>query len=72
MQQYNYTITREQSERLERDYEIADIIMYLHKAFKYVGGNITISDAIDKLMHMTRFDYEIKQELKSKTALGKI
>ena len=72
MQNYNFSITKEECDQLEKEYEINDIILNLYKAINYVGGNTTITDAITKLRKETRFNYEIDEHLKSKTALGKI
>ena len=57
------SITAEESRKLQEEYEINDCIIYLNKAIKYVGGNTTIKDAIEKLMEMTRFADEVKREM---------
>ena len=58
-----YSITAEESRKLHEEYEINDCIIYLNKAIRYVGGNTTIKDAIEKLLKMTRFRYEVEREL---------
>ena len=58
-----FSITAEESRKLHEEYEINDCIIYLNKAIKYVGGNTTIKDAIEKLMEMTRFADEVKREM---------
>ena len=58
-----FSITAEESMKLHEEYEINDCIIYLNKAIRYVGGNTTIKDAIEKLMKMTRFADEVKREI---------
>ena len=58
-----FSITAEESRKLQEEYEINDCIIYLNKAIKYVGGNTTIKDAIDKLIEMTRFADEVNREM---------
>lgn len=48
------SITAEESRQIENEYEIKDIIVNLNKALSKVG-DITISEAIDKLKKQTRF-----------------
>ena len=59
----DFSITAEESRKLHEEYEINDCIIYLNKAIKYVGGDTTIKDAIEKLMEMTRFADEVKREM---------
>ncbi len=54
-----FTITREESEQIEKEYEIRDIIVNLNKALSKVG-NITILEAINLLEKQTRFADELK------------
>lgn len=67
-----FTITREESQDLEKDYEIGNIVLYLHKALCYVDGNTSIYDAIKELQNKTRFKDEINDYLSAKTAYGNI
>ena len=64
-----FSITAEESRKLQEEYEINDCIIYLNKAIKYVGGDTTIKDAIDKLMKMTRFADEVKREMNKGLAM---
>lgn len=68
----SFTITREEIRDLEKDYEIGNIILYLHKALYYVDGNTSICDAIKELQDKTRFKDEINDFLSAKTAYGNI
>lgn len=52
--QKSFSITAEESRQIENEYEIKDIIVNLNKALSKVG-DITISEAIDKLKKQTRF-----------------
>ena len=58
----SFNITREESEQLEREYAINDILVALYKALGMVGGGITIGEAIDILSKKTRFADEIKNK----------
>jgi hypothetical protein len=55
------SITREESEQLEREYEINDILTGLYKALGKVGGDTTITDAIEILSKETRFAKDVKK-----------
>lgn len=55
------SITREESEQLEREYEVKNILESLYKALGKVGGNTTINDAIDILSNQTRFANDVKK-----------
>lgn len=59
----SFSITTEESEQLEKEYEINDIIVNLNKALSKVG-NITILEAINLLEKQTRFADELKKHLK--------
>lgn len=56
-----YTITREQSEQLDKEYLINDCIYYLMKSRSLVGGNKTIDEAIEELKTQTRFADEVQE-----------
>lgn len=56
-----YTITREQCEKLEKEYLINDCIYYLMKSRSLVGGNKTIDEAIEELKTQTRFADEVQE-----------
>jgi hypothetical protein len=56
----SFSITREESEQLEREYEINSILESLYKALGKVG-NTTINDAIDSLSKQTRFANDVKK-----------
>ena len=56
----SFSITREESEQLEREYEINSILESLYKALGKVG-NTTINDAIDILSKQTRFANDVKK-----------
>ena len=58
----SFSITREESEQLEREYAINDILVALYKALGMVGGGITIGESIDILSKKTRFADEIKNK----------
>jgi hypothetical protein len=55
----SFSITREESEQIEREYEINDILVGLYKALGELGGNTTITDAINILSKRTRFAEEV-------------
>ena len=55
----SFSITTKESEQLEKEYEINDIIVNLYKALSKVG-NITILEAINLLEKQTRFADELK------------
>jgi hypothetical protein len=57
----SFSITREESEQLEREYEINDILEGLYKASGKVGGNTTITKAIEILSKQTRFANDVKK-----------
>ena len=56
-----FTITREESEKLEEEYLINDCIYYLMKSRGLVGGNKTIDEAIEELKTQTRFADEVQE-----------
>ena len=58
----SFSITREESEQLEREYEINDILVALHKASGLVGPDKTISQAISILSEKTRFADEVNKK----------
>ena len=68
----SFSITREESEELEKEYEIGKIILYMHKALCYVDGNKSIYEAIKDLEKKTRYKEEINEYLTSITAYGNI
>lgn len=51
----SFSITAEEHNQLEIEYQINDTIVYLHKAAGMVGGTCTINDAIKVLLQRTRF-----------------
>ena len=55
----SYSITAEECKQIEKEYEIADILIALHKA-KWEVGDIKISEAIEKLSEKTRFPANLK------------
>ena len=57
----SFSITREESEQLEREYQINGILESLYKALGKVGGNTTINDAIEILSKQTRFANDVKK-----------
>lgn len=57
----SFSITTKESEQLEKEYEINDIIVNLNKALSKVG-NITILEAINLLEKQTRFADELKNK----------
>ena len=58
------SITAKESEQLEKEYEINDIIVNLYKALSKVG-NVTILEALEQLKKQTRFAAELEHKLKS-------
>lgn len=54
-----FTITREESERIEKEYLINDCLYYLIKSKEFVDGSKTINEAIEELGSQTRFKDEI-------------
>lgn len=63
----SFSITAEECERLEEEYTINDIIVFLHKAGTRVGYDKTIHAAIDELMNKTRFKNELENLIKKNT-----
>ena len=59
LEDISFSITAKESEQLEKEYEINDIIVNLNKALSKVG-NITILEAINLLEKQTRFADELK------------
>lgn len=51
----SFSITVEEHNQLEIEYQINDTIVYLQKAAEMVGGTCTINDAIKVLLQRTRF-----------------
>lgn len=58
-----FSITTKESEQLEKEYEINDIIVNLNKALSKVG-NVTILEALEQLKKQTRFADELDKILK--------
>lgn len=61
MKVHNFSLTSEESRRIEEEEHISDILFHLHEAGIRVGFNTTISDAINKLMPETRFRREVEE-----------
>ena len=59
----SFSITAKESEQLEKEYEINDIIVNLNKALSKVG-NVTILEALEQLKKQTRFADELDNKLK--------
>jgi len=59
LEDVSFSITTKESEQLEKEYEINDIIVNLNKALSKVG-NITILEAINLLEKQTRFADKLK------------
>lgn len=59
----SFSITTKESEQLEKEYEINDIIVNLYKALSKVG-NVTILEALEQLKKQTRFADELDKKLK--------
>lgn len=57
--QKSFSITREECEQVEKEYEINDIIVNLNKALSKVG-NVTILEALEQLKKQTRFADELE------------
>jgi len=57
--QKSYSISAEESRKVEQEREIGYMILYLTKAKTEVGGMITIDDAIHELYKRTRFAREV-------------
>jgi len=55
------SITKDECEQLEKEYEINEIIVNLNKALSKFG-NITILEAINLLEKQTRFADELKNK----------
>ncbi len=55
----SFSITANEAAKLEHEYEINDMIVYIRKAIIEVG-DIKMSEAIDKLLAKTRFSDELK------------
>ena len=60
-----FSITAEEVNQLNREYEINDILINLDKAGCTVGYNKTIREAIDELKHKTRFKKDVEDFLSS-------
>lgn len=60
--QKSFSITRQESEQLEKEYEINDIIVNLNKALSKVG-NVTILEALEQLKKQTRFADELDKNI---------
>lgn len=56
-----FSITAEESRQLEEEYVINDILVYLEKAKRRVGGNTTIDKAYEILKKQTRFADEVEK-----------
>jgi hypothetical protein len=56
-----FSITAEQSRQLDEEYTINDILVYLQKARRRVGGNTTIDEAYEILKKQTRFADEVEK-----------
>lgn len=54
-----FSITAEDCKQIEKEYEIVDILIALHKA-KWEVGDMKISEAIEKLSKKTRFPVQLK------------
>ena len=50
-----FSITADECRKLDEEYEINDILVYLRKAAGMVGGNTTIDEAYKQLRAKTRF-----------------
>lgn len=61
-----YTITREQCEQLDKEYDINNCLYYIMKARQYVNGDPTLSEAIDQLKKQTRFAEEVQSNYAKK------
>ncbi len=51
----SYSITAEESQQIQKEYEITEMLVGLHKAYLEVG-DIKISEAIAQLEKKTRFN----------------
>ncbi len=60
----NYSITAEECKQIEKEYEITDILIALHKA-QWDVGDVKISEAIEKLSEKTRFPVQLKTYFES-------
>lgn len=54
----SYSITAEECKQIEKEYEIADILIALNKA-KWEVGDVKISEAIEELSGKTRFPVQL-------------
>jgi predicted restriction endonuclease len=59
-----FTITAEESRKLNEEYEINDMLTALYKSLRYVSGNTTIKDAIEQLKTKTRFANQVEEIIK--------
>ena len=57
-----YNITEKESLKLQKEYEINNLLWNLYKAAGIVGENMTIRFAINELEKQTRFANEVKQQ----------
>lgn len=62
-----FGITAEECRKLEEEYEINDILVYLSKARSLVSGNTTINDAYELLKKKTRFADEVERYITSQS-----
>ena len=62
-----FSITAEECRKLEEEYEINDILVYLSKARGLVDGNTTINDAYELLKNRTRFADEVERYITSQS-----
>lgn len=59
----SYSITAKESKQIEKEYEIAETLVFLRKALTIVG-DVKISDALSELEKQTRFEPELNNYLK--------
>lgn len=62
LEDISFSITAKESEQLEKEYEINDIIVNLNKALSKVG-NVTILEALEQLKKQTRFADELERNI---------